>query len=200
MAAKGVLEAVDGPTTILPGIHVRGETNTVDWSKADPAQLIPYTTQLRDDDSAGEYRRQRMDKLILGVMRYGQPSLQSIAAGLGITLEDQLGYAVSTVTQWFETNEDGFRDRVMHAHSVFKGRMMFTLIDRADKGYVPRDKMRDNLPLLAALNAFVPEHFKRNGTSVQVNTGEQISNVSKTLVVVGENIAEERKALQEASD
>ena len=196
--AEGVVMALAGPTTILPGVQAdEREIVNVDWNRVDAAQVIPYSTQIDDADRDGEYRRQRMDKIILGVMRFGEHALSTIAVGLGTTLDDQIGYAVPTVSEWFFDNTDEFRDRVKHAHSVFRGRLICAVIERADKPYVPRESFRDNIPLFAALNAFVPEHFKRGVNQVNINTGDQTLEINKTLVMVGDQIMAEQKAIAE---
>ena len=196
--AQGVLDAIDAPVTVLPGVVSDDrEIVKVDWANVDARAMIPYPTELAPNDTEGEYRRVRMDHLVLGTIRYGQFALPTIAAGLGMALEDQLGYAIPTVEEWLKGNVDDFTERVRHAHNVFKGRLMFAIIDRADKPYVPREHFRDNIPLFGALNAFVPEHFKRGTTQVNINTGEQANELHKTLVVVGEQMAQERKALME---
>ena len=198
--ASGVLEALDGPVTVLPGVVSDDrEIVKIDWRTVDARQMIPYPTALEAGDELGEHRRRRMDNLILGVVRYGEHALAAIAAGLGLALNDQPGYAVPTVDDWYKANVDAFRDRCHHAHGVFRGRLMFSVIDRADKPYVPRETFRDNLPLFAALNAFVPEHFKRGSAQININTGDQVVELHKTLVMVGTNLADEQRAIQEAN-
>ena len=199
--AEAVL-ALDGPTTILPGVQAdERELVNVDWQRVDAAQCIPYSTALQDGDSEGEYRRERMDKLVLGVMRYGMYAIETITVGLGAGQGDQIGYAVPTIVNWITNNTDEFNDRVHFAHSVFRGRLVCAIIDRADKPHVPREHFRDNLPLFGALNAFVPEHFKRGAaTQVNINAGEKTMEFHKTLVMVGNQMLEEQKAIAEAGD
>ena len=198
LIAEGVQDSLTGPTTILPGVQAHdGEVVNVDWNNVDASQVIPYSYPIDSDDDIGRYRRERMDHLVLGVMRFGEYALAAIAVGLGSTMKDQLGYAVPTVQEWFFDNVDEFRDRVKHAHSVFRGRLICAVINRADSPYVPRESFRDNIPIFAALNAFVPEHFKRGVNQVNINTGDQALEVTKTLIMVGDQIVAERKAIQE---
>ena len=196
--ATGVLESLDGPVVVLPGVvSDEREVAKVDWTSIDPSQLIPYQTELAAEDQSGAYRRQRMDQIIVGVIRYGEPSLLTIAATLAVKLGDQIGYAIPTVDEWYQINLDTFRDRCRYAHGVFKGRLMAAVVDRADKPYVPREHFRDNLPLLAANNAFNPEHFKRTGT-INIDASNNV-DIQRAIVMVGENITAEQRAIAEAN-
>ena len=199
--ARGVLDALDGPIEILPGKQGEDEREPVqvDWKRADPALILPYPTELDPADSEGAYRRERMDNILLSVFRFGQYSLWTITAQLGVIHSDQLGYAVPTVEGWREDNVDGFADRLEYAHGIFKGRFIMALVDRADKPFVPREHFRDNTPLFGVLNAMIPEHFKRGAEGDDHLTSEKIVEVRKTLIILGSQAIEEQKALAEAN-
>ena len=179
---------------VLPQKEKNAGGMEIDWTAIRPAELIPYQLPLDPGDAGGEYRRQRMDQVLLGVMRFGKVALGAICARLAAGTDDQIGYAIPTIQLWIAENVDTFADRVETAHTVFTGRLVTSLIDRADQPFVPRDEFVNFTPLMAALNAFIPEHFKRG--TVQVNAENlEVNNISKRLVLVGENLIEEQKQL-----
>ena len=186
--ARAAVKASPGMAVVLPGkVGDKGALSEVDWESCPVAALIPYRDQLVEGDVEGERRRETMDSMVKGVMRYGEPSLLSVAAALASTSETPESYSLPVIERWWVQDVDDFATRVQLAHKVFKGRFVMAVVDRADKPYVPREHFRDNLPLFGVLNAFVSEHFKRNA-SVNITTAADSIKFSKTLIQVGEQM------------
>lgn len=125
----------------------------IDWEQIDIRALLPYDTELDAGDVAGVSRREQMDALLLGIMRYGLHTLGYSALQFNSTHPDN-PINMITVSDWLkeETTIDNFATRAGHAHTIYRASLTARLNDRADRDSSPTS-------LIALNNAFNSDHF-----------------------------------------
>ena len=155
-----------------------------------PPKYPPGWEDYKQKDSVDILERQRT--LLLGVITHGQ--LLGAAMEAGLADGDPARFSVEVIERWRENDQYGFRGRLFQAEEIFQSRLQMEIVNRAFDGKLGRDERRDNLPLLAALNAYVPTKFIHNRSGLAPAAGEAM----EALANIGRKMNTEQDERQEA--